>query len=231
MGGHGYLWFSALPFYREEYVHIYGTIVVMLILITAGLITSRTLAGNGKSQNLLPEGKFSPRDVYEVIIESILSYLEGIMGPKAKRFIPLIGTLFIYILVSNLLGLVPGFGSPTTNLNTNAACALIVFTATHYFGIKEQGLKYLKHFMGPIWWLAVLMVPLELVGHLVRPVSLSLRLFGNMSGDHMVLQIFEKLVPFGVPIVFLILGIFVSFIQALVFTLLTILYISGATEH
>jgi F-type H+-transporting ATPase subunit a len=153
------------------------------------------------------------------------------MGPKAKRFIPLIGTLFLFILLSNLIGLVPGFASPTTNLNTNAACAVIVFSATHYYGIKENGLVYLKHFMGPIWWLAILMVPLELVGHLVRPVSLSLRLFGNMNGDHMVLQIFSDLVPFGVPVVFIVLGMFVSFIQALVFTLLSILYISGAVEH
>jgi F-type H+-transporting ATPase subunit a len=201
----------------------------MLILTITSIITFRTLTS--KSQKLLPEGKFSPRDVYEVLVESILNFMEDIMGPKAKRFIPLIGTLFVYILISNLIGLVPGFASPTTNLNTNAACAVIIFAATHYYGIKEQGLSYLKHFMGPIWWLAILMVPLEIVGHLVRPVSLSLRLFGNMNGDHMVLQIFSQLVPFGVPIVFIVLGMFVSFIQALVFTLLSILYISGATEH
>ncbi len=229
MGGHGFLWLSVLPFYRDEYAHIYGAITVTLILTIASLITFRTLAGN--SQKTLPEGKFSPRDVYELIIENILSFMEDIMGPKAKRYIPLIGTLFLFILVSNLIGLVPGFASPTTNLNTNAACAVIVFAATHYFGIKEHGLSYLKHFMGPIWWLAALMVPLELVGHLVRPVSLSLRLFGNMNGDHMVLGIFSDLVPLVIPIVFMVLGMFVSFIQALVFTLLSILYISGAVEH
>lgn len=229
MGEHGFLWFSILPFYRDEYAHVYGTIVVMLFLITTSFITSRTLAG--KSRKLLPEGKFSPRDVYEVVIETILNFMENTMGPKAKLYIPLIGTLFIFIFLSNLIGLVPGFSSPTTNLNTNAAYALIVVAATHYFGIRELGLKYLKHFMGPVWWLAILMVPLEIIGHLVRPVSLSLRLFGNMNGDHMVLSIFSQLVPLLLPIVFMVLGIFVSFIQALVFTLLTILYISGATQH
>ncbi len=201
----------------------------MLFLTITSIITFRTLTS--KNQKLLPVGKFSSRDIYEIIIESILDFMVDIMGPKAKRFIPLIGTLFVYILASNLIGLIPGFASPTTNLNTNAACAVIVFAATHYYGIKENGLVYLKHFMGPIWWLAALMIPLELVGHLVRPVSLSLRLFGNMNGDHMVLQIFSDLVPFGVPVIFIVLGIFVSVIQALVFTLLSILYISGATEH
>jgi F-type H+-transporting ATPase subunit a len=229
MGGHGFLWLSVLPFYRDEYSHIYGTILVILLLTIASLITFRSLTG--RSEKILPVGKFSARDIFEIIIESILDFMEDIMGPKAKRFIPLIGTLFVYILASNLIGLIPGFASPTTNLNTNAACAVIVFTATHYYGIKENGLVYLKHFMGPIWWLAALMIPLELVGHLVRPVSLSLRLFGNMNGDHMVLQIFSDLVPFGVPVVFIVLGIFVSVIQALVFTLLSILYISGAVEH
>lgn len=229
MGEHGFLWFSILPFYREEHAHIYGAIVVVLFLTMTSFITFRALAGD--SQKFLPEGKFSPRDVYEVVIETILSFMENTMGPKAKHYVPLIGTLFAFIFLSNLIGLVPGFASPTTNLNTNAACALIVVAATHYFGVREHGLNYLKHFMGPVWWLAILIAPLEIIGHLVRPVSLSLRLFGNMNGDHMVLSIFSQLVPLLLPIVFMVLGIFVSFIQALVFTLLTILYISGAVQH
>ena len=141
------------------------------------------------------------------------------------------GALFIYILFSNLLGLIPGFLPPTDNLNTNVACALTVFIFYNYQGFKAHGFAYLKHFMGPIWWLAPIMVVIEVISHLVRPASLSVRLFGNISGDHLVLGIFSSLVPIGVPVIFLFLGLFVSVIQAFVFTLLSMVYISLATAH
>ncbi len=221
-------WFSLLPFYNEGYAHIYASILVMAIIVITGTLATRFI---GKGDDLLPEGRFSFRDIYEIIIGGILEFMEDIMGHKAKEFMPLIGTIFILILISNLMGIIPGFTPPTTNLNTNAAYALTVFVATHYYGVKAHGIGYLKHFAGPVWWLAILMVPLELMGHLFRPVSLSLRLFGNMNGDHMVLEIFSHLVPFGIPVVFIVLAIFVSFIQAFIFTLLSILYISVAIEH
>jgi F-type H+-transporting ATPase subunit a len=153
------------------------------------------------------------------------------MGPKGVRFIPLIGTLGLFILFSNLLGLVPGFLPPTDNINITAGCAIIVFFSTHIFGFLENGLGYLKHFVGPKWWLAPIMIPIEIIGQLARPLSLSLRLFGNITGDHLVLAIFSGLIPLVIPVFALFLGVFVSIIQALVFILLSMMYISGATEH
>jgi len=130
------------------------------------------------------------------------------------------------------LGLIPGFLPPTDNINTNLAIALTVFVYYHIMGIKAHGVKnYLKHFMGPILWLGPLMIVIELIGHCVRPISLSLRLFGNITGDHLVLGIFSGLVPILVPVVFMALGLFVSFIQAFVFSLLSMIYINLATAH
>jgi F-type H+-transporting ATPase subunit a len=126
--------------------------------------------------------------------------------------------------------LIPGFYPPTANLNTNAALALIVFFMTHIVGVKEHGSHYIKHFMGPILWLAPLMIIIELIGHLARPLSLSLRLFGNMYGHEIVLMIFCGLVPFLLPIPMMLMGVLVAFIQAFVFSLLAMIYIAGALE-
>ncbi len=225
-----FTWFSILPFYREEYAHIYGSLFVALILTVTGYGVFKRISD--KERAILPEGRFLSRDLYEVIIENTLAFMAELMGEeKARQFLPFIGTLFIVILVSNLLGLLPGFEAPTANINTNAAYALVVFFATHYYGFKEHGTGYLKHFLGPVWWLAVLIVPLEIISHLFRPVTLSLRLFGNMNGDHLALTIFSNLIPFGIPVVFLGLGLLVAFIQAFIFALLAVLYISAAIEH
>jgi F-type H+-transporting ATPase subunit a len=160
----------------------------------------------------------------------------------------LLGGLAIYILFSNLLGVIPGLAPPTDNVNTTAACALTVFFATHYYGLKDQGLSYLKQFVGPVVWLAPLMIPIEIIGHIARPLSLTLRLFGNMFGDHIVLAVFTYMTilltkfllaqnvvlwaftPISVLIPFLvvILGIFVAVVQTLVFLLLTMSYLAGA---
>jgi F-type H+-transporting ATPase subunit a len=146
--------------------------------------------------------------------------------------VPLFGTFFIFILLGNLLGLVPGFTPPTADFNITFGLGVASFLAYNAIGIQAQGLvEYLKHFAGPIWWLAVLMVPLELIDNLVRPVSLALRLFGNMTGDHLVLEIFTDLTKVAVPVLFYMLGAFVSLIQAFVFTLLTVIYVSLAMGH
>jgi F-type H+-transporting ATPase subunit a len=130
------------------------------------------------------------------------------------------------------MALIPGFVPPTDNINTNLAMSLTVFVYYHIMGVKAHGLKgYLKHFMGPILWLAPLIFVTEIIGHCVRPLSLSLRLFGNITGDHLVLGIFSNLVPVLVPVAFLALGLFVSFIQAFVFSLLSMIYINLATAH
>jgi F-type H+-transporting ATPase subunit a len=184
--------------------------------------------------------------------------IDDVIGPDGRRYLPLIGTLGLFILVSNLMGLVPGLISPTGNLMTNAACALVVFFAYHYIGIRKQGLgHYLKHFMGPVPALAPLMIPIELISHLARPLSLTLRLFGNMTGGHILLAIIfflmglQGLIGYAlsgtvggavvggigsiVMIAFTVgflypLKILVSFLQAFIFVMLTMLYIAGAIE-
>ena len=126
----------------------------------------------------------------EVVIGGIENMIVETMGEHGRPFFPLIATLAIFILVSNLIGLIPGFFPPTANINTTAACAVVVFVMTHVVGVKEHGVKYIKHFMGPIIWLAPMMFFIEVIGHFSRVISLTLRLFGNMNGHELVLMIF-----------------------------------------
>ena len=199
------------------------------VLILLGLVVKRSY---GKREKLHPDEKtFSLPNFMELAVSGLLNFMRGIMGDHARTFVPLIGTIGIFILVSNLLGTVPGFDPPTSNLNTTLAVAIVTVFATHYVGIRTHGARYIKHFLGPVWWLYPFMLIIELIGHSARLLSLSFRLFGNMFGDHMVLAIFMGLVPLLVPVVFMGLGVFVSCVQAFVFTLLSILYISGAVEE
>ncbi len=228
---HGFNWFSLLfEKITHENLHVVSALMVALLLIGGALLVRKKLVR--LEQTLIPSHRFTLTNVFELLIENILSLMEGVMGPHARRFFPLIGTLFIYIFACNLLSVIPGFVPPTDNVNTNFAAALCVFAYYNYVGIKEHGLvNYLKHFMGPIWWLGPLMLVIELISHIVRPVSLSLRLFGNITGDHLVLGIFSNLIPLVVPVIFMMLGIFVAFIQAFVFTLLSMIYIALANAH
>ena len=140
-------------------------------------------------------------------------------------------SFFLFILLCNFIGMIPGFAPPTSNFNITLALGAVSFLAFNYYGFKAQGVGYLKHFAGPIWWLAVLMIPLEIIGALVRPFSLGLRLFGNLFGDHLVLEIFTDLTRVAVPVVFYLLGTLVTVIQAFVFTLLSMIYIALAVHH
>ena len=174
-------------------------------------------------------GRF--QNVMEVVVEGIDTFLTDTMGPEGRKFFPLIATLGIYILTSNLLGLIPGFESPTANLNTTVSLAVVVFAMTHIVGVRVHGIKYLKQFMGPVWWLTPLMLPIELISHLSRPLSLSVRLFGNIMGEDIVLAVVLLLVPLLVPLPVIVLMIFTSCIQTVVFMLLTMMYIAGAMEE
>jgi F-type H+-transporting ATPase subunit a len=167
----------------------------------------------------------------EAILVELRRMARETMGSRGVVYFPLIATLALFLLVSNLLGLIPGFAPPTASLNTNLALALTVFAMTHIIGFREHGIRYLKHFTGPIWWLVPLLLPIEIIGHLARPLSLSLRLFGNMYGHEIILMIFFTLVPLLLPIPMMIMGIFVAFIQTFVFTLLSMIYIAGALEE
>ena len=196
---------------------VYTWLIIALFLLLSVLATRGLKAVPGGLQNFM-----------EVIIGGIENMIHETMGEHGKPFFPLIATLALFILVSNLIGLVPGFYPPTANINTTAACAVVVFVTTHVVGIKEHGIKYLKHFMGPILWLAPMMFFIEVIGHLSRVISLTLRLFGNMNGHELVLMIFFGLAPFLVPLPMMLMGVLVSFIQAFVFMLLAMIYIAGS---
>jgi F-type H+-transporting ATPase subunit a len=156
---------------------------------------------------------------------------DTVIGHGAERYVPLMASFFIFILCANFIGLVPGFTPPTSSFDITFALGVVSFIAFNYYGFQVQGISYLKHFAGPILWLAPLMFALEMIGALVRPVSLGLRLFGNLFGDHLVLEIFTGLTKVGVPVVFYLLGTLVSVIQAFVFTLLSMIYIALAVAH
>lgn len=201
--------------------HVTYTWLVMLLLIALALLVRSSL-------KVIPGAL---QNFFEPIIAGIDGMVEETMGHHGKAYFPLIATLAFFILTSNLIGLIPGFYPPTANLNTNAAMALTVFAMTHIIGVKEHGLAYFKHFCGPVIWLAPLMVPIELIGHLARPLSLTLRLFGNMYGHEIVLMIFFTLVPFIAPLPMMLMGVMVAFIQTFVFMLLAMIYIAGALEE
>lgn len=250
-----------LPFiFWPGYVpdHVTYTWVVMVILAAVALAATRSVA-------LVPRGL---QNFMEVVLEQFISLLDDVMGPPGRRFLPLIATLGLFILTGNLLGIVPGVAGPTANLNTTAACALVVFFTYHAIGIRTQGLlTYLNHFTGPMEWslgmvpIKLLMVPIEVISHLARPLSLTLRLFGNMIGGHILLAIIfllmgmdgligwalsgslggvvigglGSLIIVAFTVAFLYpLKILVAFLQAFIFVMLTMLYISGAiaeAEH
>lgn len=174
-------------------------------------------------------GKF--QNVMEVIIGGFDFLLNEIMGHNGRKFFPLVATLGIYILTANLLGIIPGFESPTANINTTASMAIVVFFSTHVVGVRTHGLKYFKQFMGPVWWLTPLMIPIEVISHFSRPLSLTFRLFGNIKGEDIVLLVVLFLVPTLVPLPVFVLMIFTSIIQTVVFMLLAMMYISGALEE
>lgn len=222
-----------LPFLGEMPEHMPPYVANGLLVM--GLVILFAVLGNRQLKKtrdpIIPDDRLTFRNVLELIVETVLKLLDANMGRRGKEFVFIIGGLVVFILFSNLSGIVPGFDPPTGNLNTTAALALTVFCLTHYFGVREHGVKYLKHFTGPFLWLAPLMFPIEMIGHLARPLSLSLRLFGNIMGDHTVILIFFALMPFLIPLVVMALGIFVAIVQTLVFVLLSMAYFSGAIEH
>lgn len=198
----------------------YALVVAVLLAFLSFLATRRLAVLPGKAQNVM-----------EVIIGGFDALLNEIMGHNGRKFFPLIATLGLFILTSNLIGLIPGFESPTANINTNAAMAIVVFMSTHVVGVMNHGFKYFKQFMGPVWWLTPLMLPIEIISHISRPLSLTFRLFGNIKGEDIVLLVVLFLVPWFVPLPVFVLMIFTSLVQTLVFMLLSMMYIAGAMEE
>lgn len=226
---HGFNWVSIIPVLQDLPTHVAFGLIIFMVLAIMAIAVSRKMAT--PDAYIVPERTLTVRNAVELVVELLVKLAQETMGKHWKHFFPLIASFAFFIFFSNISGQIPGFLPPTDNLNTTAALALIVFFLTHFYGFKANGIKYLKHFVGPIWWMAPLMVPIEIIGHLARPVSLSMRLFGNIFGDHMVLSVFVLLVPLIVPLPMMALGVFVAFIQTFVFTLLSMTYISGAMEH
>lgn len=252
---HGESWFNLLPFYKtvEEMAaalsapvndegltwyahapigvqHVFGMALVLIILLLIALSANRALSNPQRA--LVPEDKFTARTFVELFVSTAYGMMSDIMGKKAARFfLPLIGTCAFIILISNLMGLVPGFTPPTDNLNTTVAMSMVIFFATHIFGLKENGLAYLKHFMGPVLLLAPLFVVIEIISNLARPLSLSIRLMANMFADHQVLSQVGALVQWVVPVAPMMLGTLVCIVQTLVFCILSTVYIAMAIEH
>jgi len=210
--------------------HVFLGLFVLIFGIGLMLAASKKMKA---SDTLLPSKSWNAFAFFDVMIEAILGLMETMMPrDKALRFLPLVTAFACFILISNLLALVPGFLPPTDNMNTTAALGLVAFIAYNYWGIRQQGfVNYMKHFMGPMPILAPLMLPIELFSHLVRPASLALRLAGNMFGDHKVLSIFLAFHLIFVPLPLMVLGTLVCVVQTLVFTLLTIVYIAMAVEE
>ncbi|MFI5338497.1 MAG: F0F1 ATP synthase subunit A [Candidatus Methylomirabilales bacterium] len=207
--------------------HLTCTWLVMGILVVVGALGTRALRPvPGPLQNIV-----------EVVIETFNGLLDQMIGRQGRQFLPFIGTAGLFILTSNLLGNIPGFQPPTANLNTNVALAVSVFVYYNYCGIRKHGmLNYLKHFCGPVWWLAPLMFPIEFIGHLARPVSLSIRLFGNMFGEESVITILLGLVWLVMPYliwlgIMLPLSLFTAAVQTFIFIMLSMVYIAGAVEE
>jgi F-type H+-transporting ATPase subunit a len=214
-----------------EIDHILGGLLVFLVLTLFAFRYAMSIRFSGDG-GAVPPPRFGIRTLFETFGDMVFGLMEGPMGAKnARRYLPLVGTLFLFILFCNLLGAIPGFLPPTTTLKTNVGLAVLVFVLTHVFGVAAHGLKYFKHFMGPVWWLAPLMIPIEIVSHIARPVSLSMRLLGNITADHKVGAVFFGLIPLLIPVIFLGMGVFVAVVQAVVFSLLSTIYISTAIAH
>jgi F-type H+-transporting ATPase subunit a len=211
-----------LGHFAHAYPHVTYTWLIMLLLIVFSLLAV-------KSVKMVPAGG---QNFFEMVISGIESFQVDTMGEHGRSVFPLIATLGIFIFLSNAIGLIPGFYSPTASINTTLACALIVFSTTHIIGIKTHGFKYIKQFLGPIWWLAPLMLPIEIISHLSRVLSLTLRLFGNIMGEDLVMIILIFLAgKFLAPLPMMFLALFTCFIQAFVFSLLSMIYLGAAMEE
>ncbi len=220
---------------------VQASVLAALLLLTAGLLVRRRLAATGGG--VVPDDGVTLRNVLEMVVESLSGLARDTMGEEWRRYFPLVGTIFVFILVSNLLGLVPGVGGASSDVNMTTAWALIAFLAYNAIGIRKHGFWYINQFLGPSFFevhlfdrhihvrmLAPFFLPLELILHLARILTLSVRLLANMFADHTVVTIFIGLLPIGVPAIFMGLGLLVAVLQAFVFSLLTMIYIGQALE-
>jgi F-type H+-transporting ATPase subunit a len=221
LGGEEPTWMSFEP--------IATSLLVVLILIAFALYVRGKLSGEA---SVIPEDKLTARTFAEAFLEYFYDVAKGVMGPeRAKKYFPIVGTSALFIFFANVMALIPGMPVATSNLSITLGCGLVVFLLFNFYGLKEQGMGYIKHLCGPAWYLAWLLFPVEVLSLCVRPITLAVRLMLNMAVDHLILSIFIGLVALLVPLPVMLLGCLVILVQTLVFTLLTCIYIGLATEH
>lgn len=226
---------------RVSWVIWSALFVAALVLLTGFVVRARF---SGPDGGVVPDGGFTLRNAIELIGEMLANLAEQNMGPHWRKYFPFVATIFLYILTANLVGLIPGFQGATRSANVTWAWAIISAAVHQYVGIKEHGFGYVKHFLGPSMFdlklggrtyhmrlLAPLMIVIELVSHVSRVFTLAVRLLANMSADHIVVGIWIGLVPAIIPAIFMGLGVFVAFLQAYVFTMLSMIYIGLALEE
>jgi len=206
--------------------HDKSFIYITHMLLSAGIALFIVRMAMSNLQ-LVPSGA---QNVMEAYLNGVLQMGKDVMGEEnARRYVPLIATIGLFVAIANLIGVVPGFEAPTAFLEMPLTLALVVFVYYNYEGIKRQGVvKYFKHFLGPVWWLYWLMFPIEIVSHFSRLVSLSFRLFGNVKGDDMFLMVILMLAPWLLPMIPFALLTFMAFLQAFIFMMLTTVYIGSA---
>lgn len=205
--------------HQDFVIGLYTLLITLLILLFAKLATSK--------MQLVPSGI---QNVYETLLSGVINFSKDIVGEEvARKYFPLAGTIGFMVLFANLIGIIPGFEAPSSSLSFTLVLALVVFFYYHFEGIRVQGIfSYFKHFAGPVWWLTPLMLPVEIISHFSRIISLSFRLFGNIKGDDMFLLIILMLAPWVVPAVPFAILTFMAFLQAFVFMILTYVYLHGA---
>jgi len=222
---HGFTWLGSLGLPDA----IATSLLVATMLILFALVARARLAA--ATASVEPEDGVTVRNIAETFVEGIQGLAEGVIGHGSDRYVPLLATFFIFILVANLLGLVPGFSPPTSDFNITFALGLVSFVAYNYYGARAHGAGYVKQFLGPMLLLAPLMLLVEIFSHAFRPISLGIRLFANMFADHQVVAMFTDMTKVVIPVMFYLLGAFVSVVQAFVFTMLTAIYIALAISH
>lgn len=211
--------------------HSLALVVGSLVFLILGIVYRSKVATVKNA--IIPDKGITTRNIIEALAQMMYNTAKSVMGEEStKRYFSYVIFVFMFILINNIIGILPGSLSPNQNLNTTLALGIFTFFYFNFQGIRAVGfINYMKHFAGPMPALALLIFPIELISISVRPLSLALRLRGNMDGDHLILGIFSELVPYIVPIPFYAMGLFVSFLQAFVFTLLTMIYIGMATAH
>lgn len=206
--------------------HDHSWIFLTHMLLTAAIVLFIARAAV-KNLKVVPTGA---QNVLEAYLGGVLAMGSDVMGKeKARRYLPLVATIGLFVGIANIIGIIPGFEAPSAFLDFTLGLALVVFVYYNFEGIRRNGvIEYFKHFMGPVWWLAWLMFPIEIVSHISRIISLSFRLFGNVKGDDMFLMVILMLAPFMLPMIPLALLTFMAFLQAFIFMMLTYVYLGGA---